>query len=158
MITPSHPWKQLLQRQAEALTDVAKPHRWTDASSVRLEETVVLGCYAVQRLMDASLLSHSLTHRLVPITAFPSRRADRPLLGDEPLEVLYDLQAGRDVQHDLVFLCHQVLHNVLFAPRFSPAKVLEGIYATSDRQRRVALYGVQSEVLRGLFLEVACDR
>jgi hypothetical protein len=158
MNTPSHPWKQSLQRQAEALAEISKPHRWSDASSVRLEETVVLGCYAVQRLIDASLLSHSLVHRLVPMTAFLSRRPERPMLGDEPIEVLYDLQAGRDVHHDLVFLCHQVLHNVLFAPRFDSAKALEGVYVTSDRQRRVALYGVSSEIFRGLFLEVACDR
>ena len=53
MTTASYPWKQLLLRQAEALHALAQPHRWSEASSVKLEETAVLGFYAVRRLVNA---------------------------------------------------------------------------------------------------------
>jgi hypothetical protein len=154
----SHPWKQRLHRQAEALEALRKPHRWSEASAVKLEEAVVLGFYAVRRLLNAFLLSTAQMHRPIPMRAFPVRRTDSPVLGDESPEELYDLKAGRAVAHDLIFLAHQVMHNCAFVPFFDSARRLQGIYVTSDHQRKVALYGIEIGALCELFAGIAAER
>ena len=154
MTTTSHPWKQLLLRQAESLHDLAQPHRWSEASAVKTEETVVMGFYAIQRLVNSFLLSEALVHQSIPMQAFPARRKTDLLLGEGSIEQLYDLTAGRPLSHDLIFLCHQVLHNCVFAVFFAPDRTLQGVYLTSDHQRKVALYGIELRVIQALFQRI----
>jgi hypothetical protein len=151
MPTTSHPWKQTLEHQAKALQELMKPHRLSDASLVRLEETVVLGCYTIRRLINGFLLPDSHRNQPVYMSAFPRRPHSSSLLGDEPLRIRYDLDAGRSVQHDPIFLCHQVLQNCVFEPWLTPDNQLEGIYVTSDHQRKIALYGISLVDLQNLF-------
>lgn len=151
MPTTSHPWKQTLEHQANALQELMKPHRLSDATMVRLEEAVVLGCYTIRRLINGFLLPESQRNQSVPMNAFPRRQHSSSLLGDEPLKIRYDLDAGRPVQHDPMFLCHQVLQNCVFEPWLTSDNQLSGIYMTSDHQRKIALYGVSLANLHNLF-------
>lgn len=154
MSTPSHPWKLHLLKQADVLERMQTVTRWTEASSVRLEESVVLGFYDIRKLIGAYLLGNVLLHEPVRIQAYPVRRRGGVILSDERLEDLYDLSAGRSVAHDLLFLCHQAIHNCLFAPRFSSGRRLQGVYLTSDHQRKVALYAIELPALFSLFRKV----
>lgn len=151
MITPSHPWKLTLEHQSKALQEIMKPHRLSDATMVKLEETVVLGCYTIRRLINGFLLSESHRNQPVPMIAYPRRHHSSSLLGDEPLRNRYDMDAGRPVQHDPLFLCHQVLQNCVFEPWLSSDTQLAGIYVTSDHQRKIALYGINLVALQDLF-------
>ncbi len=152
MSTTSHPWKQHLLHQADALDKLRGTKRWTEPTAIKLEESIVLGFYAIRRLIGSFLLSEAAVHRPVTLTAFPARRpAGTVRLGDEDLKQLYDLATGRTTAHDLSFLCHQVLHNCALAPQFSPDHVLTGILVTSDHQRKVALYGISLDALVALF-------
>jgi hypothetical protein len=157
MPTTSYPWKQQLLRQAEILHEITLPHRWSEASSVKLEETVVLGFYGIRRLINAFLLSEDLVHRPIPMTAYPARRKNDALMGETSWEVLYDLKAGAPVTHDLLFLCHQVLHNCVFSSYFDTQRSLQGIYMTSDHQRKVALYGIDLKAIEALFHHVGAE-
>lgn len=157
MPTSSYPWKQQLLRQAEALHEMALPHRRGDVSSVKLEETIVVGFYGIRRLINAFLLSEALVHRPVDMMAYPARRQPNPFVGEAPLETLYDLRAGHPVSHDLLFLCHQVMHNCIFAPYFDASKAVRGIHVTSDHQRKVALYGIELQTIEVLFQRVGSE-
>lgn len=157
MPTTSYPWRQQLLRQAEFLHEIALPHRWSEASSVKLEETIVLGFYGIRRLINAFLLSEALVHRPLPMTAYPARRKTDGLVGEASFEVLYDLKAGIPVAHDLLFLCHQVLHNCVFSTYFDTQRTLQGIYITSDHQRKVALYGLDLKTIQELFHRVGAE-
>ena len=145
-------------RQAEALQELRSPHRWSEASAARLEESAVLGCYAVRRLVNGFLLSDAVVHRPIGMTAYPARRPGGVLLGDAPLSELYDLGAGKAVAHDLMFLCHQVIQNCIFAADLQEGGELQGIYVTSDHQRKVALYRIEADALHGLFTGIGSDR
>jgi hypothetical protein len=158
MPTTSYPWKQQLLRQAETLHEIALPHRWGEASAVKLEETVVLGFYGIRRLINGFLLGEALVHHPIPMMAFPARRKIDTLIGEASFEMLYDLKSGRAVAHDLLFLCHQVIHNCVFATYFDQGKTLQGIYITSDHQRKVALYGIDLQAIEALFRRVGQDR
>ena len=157
MNTSSHPWKQELARKAAILQPMAGPHRLTDSTAAKLEETVVVGCYAIRRLVNGFLIPESRIHHPVAMTAFPHRRQTIPVLGDEPLPTRYDLGAGRLVNHDLVFLCHQVLQNCIFEPWQSADHSLIGILVTSDHQRKIALYGVTLPALIELFHRIGTE-
>ncbi len=157
MTTTSYPWKQQLLRQAELLHELVQPHRWSEASSVKLEETVVLGFYGIRRLINSFLLSDALVHRPIPMTAFPAHRKTDVLVGEPSFEVLYDLKSGHPVAHDLLFLCHQVVHNCVFAAFFDAERNLQGVYITSDHQRKVALYGIDFKTIQNLFHQVGTE-
>jgi len=154
MNVTSHPWKQHLTHQADALHQMTGPHRGTEASSIKLEECVLLGCYAIRRLINAYLLPESSLHRPVPMTAYPRLRQPTPILSDAPIQTRYDLQAGKNVSHDLLFFCHQVLHNCHFELRFAADKSITGILVTSDHQRKVALYGIELSTIETLFRDI----
>ena len=158
MIAQSHHWKRLILRQEELLNRLAKPHRWTEVSSLKLEQTTVLGFYAIRRLINFFLLADALVHRPVPLTVFPARHKSGLLLGDQPLEDLYDLTAGRAASHDLLFTCHQVAYNCIFAPYFGQDGALQGIHVTSDHQRKSALYGISIESVKDLFCLAGSQR
>jgi hypothetical protein len=76
------------------------------------------------------------------------------LTGEEGIETLYDLGKSRPVAHDLLFLCHQAVHNCVFEPWLGTGGRLEGVYLTSDHQRKVAVYGIRLPVLVALFRNV----
>jgi hypothetical protein len=151
MTAPSHPWKQTLERKAKALEGFADTRRLTGPTLVKIEETVVLGCYAIRGLINGFHLPAARCHEPFPMTSFPRRHLTTPELGDEPARTLYDLAAGRLVQHDLMFLCHQVLQNCVFEPWLTTDHRLIGIYVTSDHQRKVALYGISLSTLIDVF-------
>jgi len=156
MTTSSHPWKQSLEHQAKALQELAKPHRFSDATMVKLEETIVLGCYTIRRLINGFLLPDSLRNHTIQMSAFPRRPHSSPL-GDEPLHIRYDMGAGRPVQHDPIFLCHQVLQNCVFEPCLTTDKQITGIYVTSDHQRKIEIYGVSLVTFQDLFLHLSAS-
>ncbi len=151
MTLASHPWKQVLEHQAKTLSKLATTHRLSDATSVKLEEAVVLGCYAIRRLINGFLLPESGRNHPVPLHAFPRRPHSSSLLDDEPLRIRYNLESSRLELHDPIFLCHQVLQNCVFEPWQDEAHQLTGIYVTSDHQRKIALYGIQIKDLQALF-------
>lgn len=154
MSTFAHTWKQHLLKQAQTLDRLATNRRWSEASRVRLEESVVLGFYDIRKLIWAFLLSPALIHEPVSITACPARRTERWLAGEDRIDQLYDLDHGRPVAHDLLFLCHQAVHNCAFQPWFGATGALEGVYLTSDHQRKVAIYGIRLPALVALFRKV----
>lgn len=158
MAISSHPWKQSLEHQAKALQELMKTHRHSEASLVKLEETVVLGCYTIRRLINSFLLPESRRHQPVPMTAFPRRHQGSILPAEDPIKLRYDLDAGRAVHHDPIFLCHQVLQNCVFEPWIAPDHHLAGIYVTSDHQRKVALYGISLEAIHDLFHHLGTDK
>lgn len=57
-MTSSHPWKQSLESQAKTLQELMKLHRLSDATLVKLEETIVLGCYTIRRLTPSNERSY----------------------------------------------------------------------------------------------------
>ena len=154
MSTSTHTWKQHLLRQAGTLERLSVVRRWGDATRVRLEESVVLGFYDIRRLAGAFLLSPAVVHETVAIVAFPVRRKEQWMEAAAEIEELYDVGHGRSAAHDLLFLCHQAVHNCIFEPWLGAGGVLEGVYVTSDHQRKVALYGIRLPALVELFRKV----
>ena len=142
MIQDSHFWKQDLERRVRDLGSQAERAHWTAAALVKLELTVLASLYTVWKLAESGLLGERALHELVPLTAH-RYRSPRDLVGSSHVPgELYDLARGRTVPHDLLFVCHQMVNNHVFAPRFDDRGRLDGIYLTSGHQRKVALYGL----------------
>ena len=60
------------------------------------------------------------------------------------------MNAGKAASHDLLFVCHQVTYNCIFVPWFGQDGALQGIYVTSDHQRKAALYGIRVESMKDI--------
>ena len=54
-------------------TRIKSGTRLSDATLVRLEETVVLGCYTIRRLINGFLLPEARRNQPFPMIAYPRR-------------------------------------------------------------------------------------
>ncbi len=154
MITDSHYWKKDLLKRADHLERRAGQQRWSQASRTHLEQTVMLGFYAILKLLESRLLDEKLQHRKLSLLAYPPRMKHLDWSSSHHLPDLYDMHPGTEATHTLSFLCHQVVHSYLFEPRFDKGKRLDGLYLTSDHQRNTALYYTSIEQVIDLFREV----
>ncbi len=155
MIQDSHFWKQDLERRVRDLGSQAERAHWTAAALVKLELTVLASLYTVWKLAESGLLGERALHELVPLTSH-RYRSPRDLIGSShALAELYDLARGRTAPHDLLFVCHQMVNNHVFAPRFGDRGGLDGIYLTSGHQKKVALYALGLDELIAWFERIA---
>lgn len=157
MILESHPWKRDLLRQAAALERCAERTRWTQAASLKLEQTVLLGFYSIWKLVESSRVSPRVVQRPVALTSFRPRPASQVPRPAREVADRYGVDQGRPSTHDLLFVCHQMVHNHLFAPQLDAEHRLVGLYLTSAHQRKIALYRLSLTDCLAIFQEVAGD-
>jgi hypothetical protein len=66
----------------------------------------------------------------------------------------YDLESGNGITLDMAGLCNQVIHSWIWMISATTDNEFDGIFVSSDRQRRRALYFVHVDVLIALFEKV----
>jgi hypothetical protein len=157
MILESHCWKQDLLRQAGALRRFEARRRWTQAASLKLEQIVLLGFYTIWKLIESNRLSPRVVQRPMELESFRPRPASQVPRPPRSIDDRYALDEMRPSTHDLLFVCHQMVHNHVFAPQLDDEHSLAGFYLTSAHQRKVGLYRIPLEDCIALFEEVAVD-
>jgi hypothetical protein len=114
----------------------------------------MVSAYAVRRLHEAHKVSDALAARQWAIVEH--RLIDRApdLWGRfEPWEY-YDFESSHDVELDLTRLCNQIIHSWVWMISATTNGEFDGIYVSSDRQRRRSLYFMHVDVLVALFRTV----
>ena len=157
MISESHCWKNDLLQCAQQLRRRVYQRRWTRVSSARVEQTVMLGFYAVRKLIEAKKLSDDVANQTLKITTHPWQSQSVTRLNRFDYWELYDLDRGRTIVRSLAFLCNQVIHSYIFALSFDESNTFNGILVTSDRERHQALYFVQIQQIVDLFERIGHD-
>jgi hypothetical protein len=65
MIYESRFWKDNLIKQANVLRAKTTQKRWTEASSARLEQTIMLGYYSIRKLVESQKLSNLVINQAI---------------------------------------------------------------------------------------------
>lgn len=156
MIDDSVPWKEELLRIAYRLHRKARQRRWTDRSSFLVERDVMVGAYAIRKLVEARKVSDALASQNIAVQEYPLTGRAPDIWRRDEIWKHYDLDSGRDTSISLTWLCNQIIHSFvwLLSAEEPPPHYLNGIYVASDRKRLQGLYYITIETLVRLFYSI----
>ena len=134
MIHEPYFWKQSLLQSANKLQRMRFRKSNEEYGLVTAEREIFLGFYSVRKLLDTFKVSPQT--RKAKFTLFWS-----PCVGFvdyynwHRIEELFDLDALHKEERDILFLCNQFIHSVIFIHLFSEEGSLAGVYVSSDKDR-----------------------
>src|SRR5437867_8953010 len=115
MISESRFWKADLARWAGHLERRIRARRWSDASTARVEKAVMLGFFALRRLIESKgRLSDSTIQARLRLTAFPSKSRHITLINWLRVDRHFSLASPRPRRLGLEDLCNQFIHSYVF--------------------------------------------
>lgn len=158
MIWESALWKDDLSWRAADVRRRMDQRRWSEASFVRLEQSLMLGFYSIRKLTEAGKLSDSVASQPVSLYCFaalPGKRVTH--LNWHRLDDLYGLSDARKVTRRLDFVCNQFIHSFVLVLAQDEAGRFSGVYVASDRQRHKGLFLIGAPQLVGVFESVGRD-
>lgn len=155
MIQESGPWRVELLDIARRLEKRKVQRRWTDRTAFLIERDVMMGAYAVRRLKESFKVSDDLARRTWSVEIHDPCGPTPDVHNSHKFWELYDLEKSRKAQLSLASVCNQVIHSWIwgFAAREDEFG-LEGIFISSDRQRRKCLYFLPLDTLVELFRSI----
>jgi len=157
VIWDSSYWKGDLLRRAASLERRQEQKRWPEASMARVEQDVMLGFFAIRKLIEASKVSDGVAGQTICLAVHPPTGKPVTKLNWHRVEQLFDLSQSAEEQRNLVDICHQVVHTYVFVAAMRESGGLDGFLFASDRQRHKGLaYLPVAEVIR-LFRQVGQD-
>lgn len=154
VINDSVPWREQLLAVARSLEKRKVQRRWTDRTSFLVERDIMTSAYAVRKLDESRKVSDRLAARQWSVVEYKVIGRPPDLWGRfEPWEY-YDLKAGASISRDMRQLCNQIIHSWVWMISATEGDDFDGIFVSSDRQRRKSLYFIHVDVLISIFREV----
>jgi hypothetical protein len=159
VIEDAIPWKDELAKVADRLEAKTKQTRWTDRTGYLIERDFIVSAYAMRKLVDSHDVAAELRERHIPVRRFdltgkppdPSRPAD---IADS-----YDFENGRRSTLSVVNLCHEIMHSFVFTFFCGEtADLFDGIYVSSDRDKKKHVYLVLASDFIALCSDIGADR
>ena len=154
MIHESHYWKDDLLKAAASLEQRVTQHRWRDATFANVEKKVMLGFYAIRKLIEAHKVDDQTARQNVAVVVYPSTGKLVTRSNWHRWWELYDLEDPRKTKIRLVPLCHQFVHSYVFSCAFDESRALESVLVSSDRERNRMLFSVSIDELIRVFRAV----
>lgn len=152
MIYESEFWKKDLKKQADFLGTLLKHRPWGSTTQGRLEQSIMLGFYAIRKLGEAHVLSDATLRQEIQLKAYLPTGKDVTYRNWDKVDELYEMENPSGVTKDLIFLCHQFVHSYVFmAVMKDRPQGLFGILFCSDRERHKNLYLIEADRIVALF-------
>jgi len=156
MILDSVPWKDDLSRRAESLARRARQTRWSQTSYLKIEQDLLLGFYAIRKLIECGKLSDEV--RAAPISSIEFNAVRRVhKLNWWEVDQNYELDKPVPRTLDLSFLANQFIHSYVLLSRHADDNSLEGVFVSSDRDRNKCVRFLRVDVLVAVMRDVATD-
>jgi hypothetical protein len=154
VIWDSVPWREELLRVAERLERRKKQRRWTERTSFLVERDVMTSAYAVRKLNEARKISDQLVAKKFKVVRYELVGRVLDHYRYEFWES-FDLESPTDAEVSLTFLCNQIIHSFVWAISVTEDEELfNGIFVSSDRERRKFLYFIGVDLLVSLFRDI----
>jgi len=159
MIFDAQYWKRDLKRLANQLRNWQTQRRWPRASFGSLEKSIMVGFYAIRRLLEAFQPMLPIERAdLYQLTVFPSSNKRFSQLIWPNVHEHFDLAKPKTDRQPLSFICNQVIHSYVFAPWSDANGRLAGIFFSSDRKKHCELFRMEIEAIIKLFEQVAMGK
>jgi hypothetical protein len=157
MIHESHYWKDDVSRRAELLRKRLQQTRWSERSTARMEQDLMLGFYSIRKLFESQKLTAALAQARVRLRVHQCRKPVT-LLNRHAVHALYDLTAHTEEEREITFLCNQFIHSYVFVLTVSQRHKWEGVLLASDRERNRVVYHVSGREIIQVFAQVSHDQ
>lgn len=158
MIWESAFWKDDILRRSADLRKRVSQRRWPEASLARLEQSLMLGFYAVRKLIEAKKLSDATANQTLSLARYPLRPGKRVThMNWHRVEELYDISAPRDESRDVLQICNQVIHSYVFVLGFADTGGFANVLFASDRARHDGIFLITAQQIIDLFDAVGTD-
>lgn len=153
MIWESYPWRLELHRIARRLRYWSEDFdHENEELAFEIERDVMVGAYAVRKLLDAEKLPTSLKRRNFRVVSYPIKHRVPDLMNWHRTDEFYDFDKASEKVMPSKEICNQMIHSFVWmteAGEESPG--LTGILFNSDRSRERELYRIGIEDLAELF-------
>jgi hypothetical protein len=123
----------------------------------RCEQTIMLGFYAIRKLIESMKLTDQVSNTSVAVRFYPATGRTIHFLNCHRIDELYDLEKPKRKTVSLRYLCNQVMHSYVFSLLFNEDHSLAGMLLSSDRQRSKELLQVSTEDIVRIFELVGRD-
>jgi hypothetical protein len=154
VIEDSIPWRDQLIRVADGLEKRKTQRRWTDRTNFLIERDIMTSAYAIRKLHEARKISDQLARRKLNVKRFKLVGKVLDHWSREFWES-FDLESPTETQVSLTFLCNQIIHSFAWIiSATEEGELFDGVFVSSDRERRRFLYFIHVDLLIGLFREV----
>ncbi|WP_157756109.1 hypothetical protein [Nocardiopsis dassonvillei] len=154
MIHDSIPWREELIRVADRLEKRKTQRRWTGRTGFLIERDIMTSAYAVRKLHEARRISDQISARMLKVKRFELIGKVLDHYRSEFWES-FDLEKPTETQVGVTFLCNQIIHSFVWAiSATEDEELFDGIFVSSDRERRRFLYFVHVDLLVKLFREI----
>lgn len=156
MICESAYWKNELKRMAYCLSEIPKRKRWYESSLAILEKNIMIGCYAIRKLIE----SYKVTDRVrgMNVTVYIHKKKSNKtvdFLNTHKLDELY--MEGWDGNIDLKFFLNQIIHSFIFCFTRDEKNNVSGLFFTSDKEKDINLYHIKISTILNVFNTVISD-
>lgn len=160
MIINSVVWKKELLHSADRLEKEKSQRRWTDHSAFMVERDIMIGAYAVRKLMEAP---GRLTDQ---VKALSPRVVSHRLIAPTPPDwwaatdwwELYDMESPIERNVSLRFFCNLIVHSFVFAFEGYPEdEGLAGVFVNSEYESEKALFFISTDTFVKIFRAVGND-
>ncbi len=122
-------WKRDFKRLAIELRRRQEQLRWPDESYASLEKSIMMGFYAIRKLLDAFQPMMPVNkNALFDLTSFPSLNKPFWKLSWPEINEHFDVTKPTVLKKDLKFICDQMVHTHLFTPWFDTNTRLAGVF------------------------------
>lgn len=151
MIHESRFWKDDLLKSAASLERRVTQQRWYDGTFADVEKKVMLGFYAIRKLIEAHKVDDKTAKQGIVVTVYPSTGKLVTRSNWHHWWDLYDLEDPKKTKMPLIPLCHQFVHSYVFSCAFDENKAFDGVLVSSDRERNRLLFSVSVPELIRVF-------
>lgn len=154
MIYESAYWKDDLLRGADDLERRLTQSRWYPATFAGVEKTIMIGFYAIRKLVEATKLDDKTAKQEIPLLKYPSTGKAVTRMNWTHYWELYDLDSPERSKLSLILLCHQFVHSYVFICDFTERKAFTSVLVSSERDRNRHLYSVSVTAIIRLFRDI----
>lgn len=156
MIFDASYWQGEMGRLAKLLRRHSRQRRWTAASDASVEKCVMLGFYAIRKMLHSA---HPPAHLKPPpkvhVTVFPRNTIKLSPLWKAEVSEAFDLTNPTIQRFDLEFVCDQIIHSFFFSLWLDTNRALRGVFVSSDKKKEQKVYRIDLSTILKLFEDIA---
>lgn len=150
-------WLNELKESAKFLESLYCTPIWDNELEFKAEKAVFLGCYAIRKLKESSLLSNEICGFNTTLISHPIRVGFVAKVDDKWTKK-YNFGKSENQELALERLCNQFIHSKIYSPFVPEGLGCMGFFFASDKQCNKHVDYVQLIKIVSLFLSVVNNK
>ena len=157
MIFNTYYWQRELERLALILRRHMAQRRWVAASDASVEKSVMLGFYALRKMLESFNPAVNCPNH-IKLTTFPRGPGKLSPIVFPAVSDAFVLTKPRITSMAILDVCNEIIHSHFFSLWVDPFQALQGVFFASDRKKDERVCRLDVQKIVELFEGVARSR